>query len=97
MSIINRNHDHGHGGAAGYSMTKSINAFHQRAMVHEITGPIALPHALLTAYREPEIDMFLKGNERLSPHSGVGFILSGGYITSLLKVHESHFFTDIRD
>lgn len=70
MSFINRNHDHGHGGAAGYSMTKSINAFHQRAMVHEITGPIALPHALLTAYRDPEIDMFLKGNERLSPTQG---------------------------
>jgi hypothetical protein len=70
MSFINRNHDHGHGGAAGYSMTKSINAFHQSAMVREITGPIALPHALLTAYREPEIDMFLKGIESLSPAQG---------------------------
>jgi hypothetical protein len=63
MSFVNRDCDRGHGGTAGYSMTTSINAFHQSAVVHEITGPIALPHALLTACREPGIDMFLKAIE----------------------------------
>jgi hypothetical protein len=63
VSFINRNHDHGHGDAAGYSVTQSINAFRQSAMVREITGPIALRHAVLTAYTEPGIDLFLKGPE----------------------------------